>query len=341
MNFKSDNVVPVSGQIMQALMDSNETYEPSYGNDHYSKRLTQKFSEFFEKDVAVYLTSTGTAANSLALSALVHPYEAVFCASTAHIENDECNSPEFYTGGAKLITLDGKNGKIDPILLEESIKSCLGLRPHKSKPGCISITQASECGTVYSLEELGVLHDIAKKYKLPIHMDGARFANALVHLGCSACEATWKKGIDVMSFGATKNGAMAAEAIIFFEPSYAKDFDYRHKRAGQLMSKMRYFSVQFLAYLEKDLWRANAHYANTMAGNLLTIFKKHSIVSPFPVEANEVFVFLNATQIDHLKKHNCQFYEWDQTSGLCRFVTSFMTSLNDVNNLEKCLEIYA
>lgn len=338
MNFKSDNVVPVSHQIMQALIDSNEHCEPSYGNDHYSKRLTQKFSEFFEKDVVVYLTSTGTAANSLALSALVNPYEAIFCASTAHIQHDECNSPELYTSGAKLITVDGKNAKIDPTLLEESIQSCLGLRPHKSKPGCISLTQATECGTVYSLDELNALHDIAKRYALPIHMDGARFANALVHLGCSPSQATWKRGVNVLSFGATKNGAMAAEAVIFFEPSYAKDFDYRHKRAGQLMSKMRYFAVQFLAYLEDDLWRTNAYHANTMAMKLLRVFQKHSIISPFPVEANEVFVFLNPTQIQHLEKSNCGFYEWDQTSGLCRFVTSFMTSQDDIDNLEKCFE---
>ncbi len=338
MNFKSDNITRIHPKIMQGILDANLGTQPSYGNDFYSQELTKNFGSIFETQVSVYLTSTGTAANSLGLSALVAPFEAIFCHKEAHIQTDEANAPEFFTGGAKLIAVDGENGKMNPDALVSAIETCLSLRPHCAKPGCISITQTTECGTVYSLDELDVIRKIGAKYELPIHMDGARFAGSLVHLGCSPAQATWKMGVDVMSFGATKNGAMAAESIIFFNQKYAQNFDYAHKRGGQLMSKMRFFSSQFLAYFKDDLWLENALYANNMALKLAQIFINFNFELKYPVQSNEVFVNLPLTVASFLQEKGAGFYEWAfPGSGLYRFVTSCLTEDVELNEMQKVL----
>jgi threonine aldolase len=338
MNFKSDNVVPASPEIIQAIQEANQGTQYSYGADTYSKELQKNLSEVFEKDVIVYLTNTGTAANSLALSALVRPYEAIYGHHESHINTDECGAPEFYTNGAKIITCDGAHGKIDPKSLSEKILSASGNRPHNHKPGCISLTQATESGTVYTLAELDVIHQIAKAHSIPIHMDGARFANSLITLGCSPAETTWKAGIDVMSFGATKNGAICAEAVIFFNHKYAKNFDYLHKRAGQLVSKSRFFACQFSAYVKQDLWLKNAKHANSMAQELAQVFRKHGKEIAYPVESNELFVKLSQETADYLREQHCGFYEWGiANSGLYRFVTSFYTSAADLQDFDNCL----
>ena len=334
MNFKSDNITAIHPQIMEAIIESNQGYESSYGSDNYSIKLKKVFSEIFEKEVEIYLTSTGTAANSLALASLVKPHEVIYCQREAHLITDECSAPEFYTGGCRLEGISGSNGKIDILLLEEAITKSESLRPHGAKPGCISITQATECGTVYTTKDIENIKIIAQKHHLPIHMDGARFANSLVSIGCSPAELTWKQGIDIMSFGATKNGAMAAEAIVFFNGKYSHNFDYLHKRAGQLISKTRFFAAQFLGYFENNLWLKNAKHSNDMAQELLKIFQEFHIKNEYPVESNEIFVTLDPQTASLLQKAGCGFYEWGQPgSHLYRFVTSCFTNQKDLKDI--------
>ena len=284
----------------------------------------------------MFLTNTGTAANGLALSALVEPHEVIYCQQESHINTDECGAPEFYTNGAKLLTLAGEQGKISVQALQENIAMALSLRPHKQKPGCISITQATEYGTVYTLEELAEITNIAKKYNLPVHLDGARFANSVVSLKESPDQLI--KNIDVMSFGATKNGAMCAEAVKFFNLAYAEEFDYRQKRAGQLMSKSRFFASQFLAYLANDLWLNNAIHANTIAQKLKAIFQQNNISIAYPVEINELFVTLNKPMAEYLRRQHVDFYAWGKAEeNLYRLVTSCFTSQQDIENFAACL----
>ncbi|MBS0186196.1 MAG: low specificity L-threonine aldolase [Proteobacteria bacterium] len=341
MNFKSDNGAPVNLEILDAIVASNHGYQPSYGTDDYSCKLQKRLSELFEKDVLVYLTNTGTAANSLALSALVKPYEIIFCSTQAHIYTDECGAPELFTGGAKMITSETFNGKIDLECIHEHIQIATSLRPHGQKPGCISLTQATEAGTAYTIKDLEEISEFCKKQNLPLHMDGARFANSLVHLQCQPADITWKAGVDVMSFGATKNGALCAEAIIFFNPIYAENFDYLHKRSGQLMSKSRFFASQLLAYLEEDLWLKNAWHANQKAQELAHVFKKYNIKIVHNVDANEVFVNLDFTCAEYLQKKGFGFYSWGSlSSNLYRFVTSWITTSDSIEKLDVCLSQY-
>lgn len=340
MNFKSDNTVAVNKEIMQALLDTNHGFQNSYGNDHYSQELQKRLSIIFETEVVVYLTNTGTAANSLALSALVKPYEAIFCSDQAHIYIDECGAPELFTGGSLLIPLGSNQGKINFQQLDAKVQSLLAHRPHAQKPGCVSITQATECGTIYAIDELKEISTTCKKYDLPLHMDGARFANSLVASNATPADLTWKAGVDVLSFGATKNGALCAEAVIFFNKKYAHDFDYLHKRAGQLMSKTRFFACQLLAYLENDLWLNNARHANIMAQELAQVFHQHNIVPIYPVQANELFVTLTSACAEYLQQQGCGFYSWGAVdSNLYRFVTSWMTSAADIEALSNCLNL--
>lgn len=344
MNFKSDNIGSISTEIMQAIIEANKGNQPSYGADDYSLALNNQMSKIFEKDVIVYLTSTGTAANSLALSALVEPYEAIYCINESHINTDECGAPELFTSGARLVLVESDvNGKIDIASLEGKILVSLSRIPHGQRPGCISITQATECGTVYNIEELKKIQNIATKYNIPIHMDGARFANSIATLNCKPAEVTWKVGVDVLCFGATKNGAMCAEAIVFFNHEYAKDFDYRLKTAGQLMSKTRFFSCQFLAYLKDDLWLKNSERANSMAKQLAKILHDHSIEIVYPVESNELFVTFPNELFKYLKERKYGFYDWNTSkirNDLYRFVTSCFTSNDDLLAFNDCLSDY-
>lgn len=338
MNFKSDNTVGVSPEIMIALEKANQGYENSYGADDYSKKLTTRFCEIFECDVEFYLTSTGTAANALALAALTPGYSALFCHDQAHITTDECGSPFFFTSGSQAIVVGGAHGKMALDELEHKIVQAQSRRPHGQKPGSISITQATEWGTVYDENELLALRKIAQKYQLPLHMDGARFANAVMHLKCSPAQLSSKAGIDVLSFGGTKNGCLNAEALIFFNKDYARDFDYLHKRAGQLMSKTRFFAAQFLAYLENDLWLNNAAHANHMALYLKTVFERQGVRVLNEVQANEVFVSLPPQHADSLRHQGCGFYSWDHLEPDCyRFVASCFTKKNEIDSLESCL----
>ncbi len=343
-NFKSDNVTPVCDAIMAAINAANVGTAASYGADEYTERLRSAAGEIFGTDVSIYPVTSGTAANSLALSHVVPPYGAVYCHEAAHIATDECGAPEFFTGGAKLIGLPAADGKIRPQPLADAVASALDLGVHHVKPAAVSLTQATEWGTVYRVAEVSALAAVARQHGLRVHMDGARFANALVHLGCTPAEATWKSGVDVLSLGATKNGALCAEAVVFFDPAQGKDFERRRKRAGHLWSKLRFVSAQWLAYFEGGLWLENARHANAMAAalarGLQTVDGAHLLQS---VEANEVFAALPETTVAALETEGFGFYRWPAPANgsgsgsapgiAIRLVTSYATSREAVEDL--------
>ena len=268
MFFASDNSGPVHPQIMAALAAGNDGYAMPYGADPIMDGVRNRIREIFEApDAAVYLVATGTAANALALATMSHPWQTVFCSPIAHIQEDECNAPEFYMGGAKLTLVSGGD-KMTPEALRASIQGEETRGVHGPQRGPVSITQVTERGGVYSLAELKALCDVAKAFNLPVHLDGARFANAQVALGCSAADMTWKVGVDAVSFGATKNGAMGVEAVVFFDPEKAWEFELRRKRGAHLFSKHRYLSAQMQGYLADDLWLDSAAKANASAAKL-------------------------------------------------------------------------
>jgi threonine aldolase len=320
MKFYSDNTAGASPEILEALAAANVDRVKAYGDDRWTQRLDLVFGEFFDRDVRVFPVTTGTAANSLALATLVPPYGAVFCHEEAHIVRDECGAPEFFSGGARLVLVGGEGGKIEPALLERALDA----NPpsvHTVQPAALSLTQATELGTAYRPAEIGALCALARDRGLATHMDGARFANALAFLGCHPADLTWRAGVQVLSFGATKNGAIAAEAVVFFEPSLVRDFELRRKRGGHLLSKSRFASTQLLAYLERGLWRRNAERTNRLArrvGDACGSTLLH------PVEANEVFARLGDAGKRRLREQGFEFYDWGAaSSGEARFVLSW------------------
>jgi threonine aldolase len=334
-NFSSDNVTPACDAIMAALNAANQNLVPSYGADEWTERLRARACEVFERDLVIYPVTTGTAANSLALSQIAPPYGTVYCYEAAHIVTDECGAPEFFTGGAKLSGLPASDGKIKPAQLTHAFEFADEMGVHHVKPAAVSLTQATEWGTVYSLTELASLGEIARSRNLPLHMDGARFANALVHLNCSAADATWRNGVDVLSLGATKNGALCAEAVVFFNPALAADFERRRKRAGHLWSKFRFLSAQLLAYLQDDLWLRNARHANAMAQRLAQGLRPLAGVKILhPVEANEIFVQMPVGMVKSLESQ-FKFYRWPlhaSDEGIAvRLVSSYVTPATDVD----------
>jgi len=290
MFFASDNSGPVHPQIMQHVMAANEGYAMPYGNDPIMAGVRDRLRNIFEApDAAVYLVATGTAANALALACYTQPWQTIFCAQNSHIEQDECNAPEFYTGGAKL-TLIPTDDKMTP----QTLGAAIARRPHNTnvhmaQAGAVSITQVTEFGAVHSLDELRALTGVAKAADLPVHLDGARFANALVALGCTAAEMTWKSGIDMVSFGGTKNGCMGVEAVVFFDPVKAWEFELRRKRAAHLFSKHRYLSAQMAGYLENDLWLEMAGRANASAARLAAGLRAHGAEMLHEPQANMIF----------------------------------------------------
>ncbi|MFT4716050.1 MAG: threonine aldolase [Paracoccaceae bacterium] len=269
MHFGSDNTGPVAPQIMDAIVAANQGYANPYGEDLMMDQVRDKIRTIFEApEAAVFLVATGTAANALSIATYIDPWQTVFCHKAAHVEIDECGAPEFFTGGAKLVPLAGDNAKIAPSLFKAALASVDSTDPHVVQRGLLTITQLTERGTAYSLAEIRELTGIAKSYNMPCHLDGARFTNALVALGCSPAEMTWKSGIDAVSFGGSKNGLMGVEAVILFDPKKAWEFELRRKRAAQLVSKGRYLSAQILAYLTDNLWLDLAAKANDAAEKL-------------------------------------------------------------------------
>jgi threonine aldolase len=320
MRFFSDNTASACPQILAALAAANHGLARAYGDDEWTARLDAVFGSFFGTPVRAFAVITGTAANSLSLATLSPPYGAIFAHTEAHIACDECGAPGFFSGGAQLALLPGEHGRLQP----EAVASALAAHPrhlHSVQPAALSLTQATELGTVYRVPELTSLCAAAHRHGLKVHMDGARFANAVAFLDCHPGEISWRAGVDVLSFGATKNGALSAEAVVFFDPALVRDFELRRKRAGHLLSKSRYVAAQLLAYLETDLWQRNAQRTNTLAQR---IGRAAGAKLLHPVEANEVFVQLGTAGKDALRSSGFEFYDWGAEScGEARFVVSW------------------
>ena len=331
VKFASDNVAGACPEVLEALLKANEGDSAPYGNDDYSKSLQKKFSEIFEKEVIVYQIASGTAANALALATMTPVFGNIYCHKLAHINTDECGAPEFYTGGAKLIPLVGVDGKIVPGELEQNI-SGVGI-VHHTQPSSVSITQVCETGEVYELDEIKEITKVAHNHNLNMHMDGARFANALVSLNCTPAEMTWKSGIDVLSFGATKNGCIAAEAIIFFKPELVGNLSFLMKRAGHLLSKMRFVSAQLEAYISNNVWLDNAKNANEMGKKLSEgLIKHNSIKLAYPTQANEVFAKFPREVIEHLNSEGYKMNEDELDGQAARLVAAWNTKISDVES---------
>lgn len=328
--FKSDNTAAVSPEILQAIAEANTGAAVPYGTDRWSERLNTVFGDFFGREVRVFAVSSGTAANSLALATLCPPWGTVLTHAEAHIERDECGAPEFFTGGAKLSLVTGAGAKIEARDLAARL-DWFEPHVHGVQPRVLSITQATERGAIYTPAEIAALAKIAHDRGMRVHMDGARFANALVAQQVSPAEITWKSGVDVLSFGVIKNGGMNAEAVVFFDPALVADFEFRRKRAGQLFCKGRYASVQLLAYLETGLWRRNAERAHALAARIADTGRQW-LSEPFAT--NQVFMKIGQQRIDALEKQGFAFYPWGPAgSGECRFVCSWDTSDADVDAL--------
>jgi threonine aldolase len=338
MNFSSDNTAPVAPEILDAIVRANEGFAPGYGADPWTAAVERRFSEIFERDVAVFLVPTGTAANALALAHVAPPWGVVLCHAESHIATDECGAPEFFGAGLKLVGLPGAGAKITPDMLTTALKGYGGHSPHQMIASALSLTQASEAGTVYRPDEIAALCAIAHERALAVHMDGARFANALVRLEVTPAQMTWRSGIDVLSFGVTKAGALAAEAVVFFDTTRAAFFAERRKRAGHLLSKHRFLAAQFDAALAEDRWLKLARHANAMADRLAQKLAAIGLAPVWPVEANLVFVALPRALDARLKAAGARYYvrpseslEVDIDRVLVRLVTSFATREDEVD----------
>lgn len=334
MNFASDNVTGVAPEIMAALAEANAVPAAMpYGADDWTARVEAAFAEVFEHEVAVFPVATGTAANSLTMSVLSPPFGAIYCLEHSHLYDDECGGPEFFTGGAKLVPLDGENGKLSASALDNKLSNrgpASGV--HVVQPAAVSLTQTSEMGTVYSVDEVGAVGEVARKHGLLLHMDGARFANALAATNASPADMTWRAGVDALSFGATKNGAMCAEAIVLFRPELAETLGFRRKRGAHLFSKMRFLSAQLEAYLADGLWLRLARHANDMAAILAAALEASTEADVlYPVDANMIFTRLDPALIERLFEAGFFFYSWgDPARPDVRLVTAFSTDPADV-----------
>jgi threonine aldolase len=316
MRFFSDNAAPAHPKVLEAIAAANRL-DTAYDGDALSQRLDGAFSDLFGTEVRAFWVTTGTAANCLALAALCPPYRAILCHRDAHIEVDEAGAPGFFTGGAKLVLLDGEGAKVTAETIAEA---CDGIRNdvHQVQPAAISITNATEYGLVYRAAEVAAIGDLAKQRGLALHMDGARLANALVSSGDSLADLTWRAGVDALSFGFVKNGGLNAEALILFRTELADEIAVRRKRAGHLLSKGRYLAAQLLAMLDGDLWLDNARSANAAAQSLARTAPRRLV---YPVEANEIFLKVTAEEAENLRGQGFDFYDWGP--GQIRLVTSW------------------
>ncbi|WP_426441288.1 threonine aldolase family protein [Bradyrhizobium genosp. P] len=330
--FRSDNVAPAAPEILRALASANEGAAAPYGNDEWSALLQRKFSNLFEKDVVVFPVSTGTAANALSLASIARPWGGIYCHELAHTYVNEGCATEAFTGGARFITLTGRDCKLEPTALAETLRRAERGARYAPQPDAVSIAQATERGAVYSLDEVAAIGEIARDASIQFHMDGARFANSLVALGCSPADATWRRGVDILSFGATKNGAMSADAIVVFNQALAEPLSYRLRRAGQTWSKMRFAAAQLIAYTEDDLYLRLAATANARARRLgegLANLPGVQLVAP--VQANLVFVAMREEVIEALAATGVRFVR--QPGGVVRLVTHFDCADVEVDQL--------
>jgi len=342
VNFASDNVYGASPEVLDAIVAANDGAQPSYGVDAYTKRAEQMFADLFERDVAVYLVTSGTAANAIGLSAITPSYRSVLCHAEAHVLIDECAATEFFTGGSKVVPIHGDDGKITPEGLLAKLSEKGTGPPHFVQPASLSLTQASESGTVYTAAEVSELTMIARDHGLKVHMDGARFANAVAALDCRPADITCGAGIDVLTFGMTKNGALAADVLVFFDMALGNSAPFTRMRSGHLWSKGRYLGAQCCAMLEGDLWLENARYANAMAQKLADGLRRlEGVRLAAPVDANELFPVFPVALHEALREAGAVYGVWPPpgpkgpgTFGegevLVRLVTSFATTEEDI-----------
>ncbi len=344
MHFASDNTAPAHPKVIEAIIRANEGYPHSYGADPLTDEVRAQVRDLFEApDAAVYLVATGTAANSLILATMINPWDAIFCHRNAHIETDECGAPEFYTGGAKLLLIDGDDAKMTPDGLQQAIATTGQVGVHGVQRGMLSLTNATESGAIYSPAEVAELASIAHADGLPVHMDGARFANAVVAAGCTPAEMTWKAGIDALSFGGTKNGLIGVEGVIFFDPEHAWEFELRRKRGGHLFSKHRFLSAQMAAYLEGNLWRDMAQSANAAAKRLSDgILQIEGASLIHPTQANGVFASWPRAGHRRAQKAGADYHFWPRDASLegpedeplaARLMCSWSTTNAEVDEL--------
>ncbi|GIX34311.1 MAG: L-threonine aldolase [Lysobacteraceae bacterium] len=348
MRFASDNWAGVAAPVMAALQRANEGWAPAYGADALTAAVKQRFGELFGREVEVFLVATGGAANALALAALTPPWGMVVCHAESHIQMDECGGPEMFTGGAKLLPVQAPAGKLNPEAVATALRGFPQRPPHGCPPAVLSLTEATECGTVYTPDEVGALCALAREHGLRVHMDGARFANAVAALGCHPADLTWRAGVDVLCFGGTKNGAMAAEAVVFFDPALARDFAFRRKRAGHLWSKYRFLAAQFEALLEDGLWLRLAGHANAMARRLAAgLGALPGLRQVYPCEVNELFVVFPEGVAEALRERGATFYPWvtpgDATGGrtqrlICSFATTEAQVDDFVRQVRECID---
>lgn len=334
MNFHSDNTAAATPEVLAAIAAANQGPADSYGADAWSARLDEAFSNWFEQPVHAFAVATGTAANALALATLTPPWGQVFCSEQSHVANDECGAVELQCGGARLTPLPCTQGLLQASTLATWLADH-GVSVHSMQPASVSITQASECGTVYQPKDIAAIAKVCRQHGLKLHMDGARFANALVSLGLTPAELTWKAGVDVLSFGATKNGALAAEAVVFFDTALAQDFELRRKRAAHLFSKMRFLSAQLLACLEGEFFLANATRANALAADIGSAAGSRLL---YPVQANAVFLRFAAGEKQALRARGYAFHDWGPPrDNAARFVVSWDQPQSDVDALCQAL----
>lgn len=328
-HFASDNNAGICPEAWSSLAEANPGHAPGYGDDAWTQRATDLIRDVFETHCEVFFVFNGTAANSLSLASMCQSYHSVLCHETAHIEADECGAPEFFSNGTKVLVVPGANGKIDPAGVERMVKKRTDI--HYPKPRAISLTQATELGTVYTPDELNAIWARAKAFGLRIHMDGARFANAVASLNCAPKEITWQAGIDVLCFGGTKNGIPVGEAVVFFDRELAREFDYRCKQGGQLASKMRFISAPWVGMLADGAWLRNARHANAMAARLESnLATMPAVKLLFPRQANAVFAELPRPAIDGLRARGWRFYTFIGAGG-CRLMCAWDTTPSDVD----------
>lgn len=327
--FSSDNVAPICPEAWAAVQQANKHYAPSYGEDCWTARTSDRVRDIFETDCDVYFVLTGTAANALALTQLCKSFQSIICHRHAHIQTDECGAPEFFTAGSKLLLVGGVNGKLEVDQVKALLVSHNELHSHK--PGAISLSQATEFGTVYQRDEIASVADLARRHRLFLHMDGARFANAIASLDCAPKAITWEAGVDVLCLGGTKNGAAAGELVIFFDKKISREFDYRVKQAGQLVSKMRFLAAAWLGLLTDNVWLRNAARANEAARRLAERLQRDAgIETTFPVNANAVFVSMDERLTTGLHARGWRFYKFIEPN-VYRLMCSWVTTEDEIS----------
>jgi threonine aldolase len=335
LRFFSDNTATACPEILAAISEANQGSVQAYGNDPWTRRLDDCLSRYFGTSVRAFPVATGTAANSLSIATLAPSYGLIFAHEEAHIANDECGAPGFLSGGAQISLLQGADGKVTPSVLAAALDAH-PVSLHTTQPAVLALSQATELGTSYRPQELAALCKLAHDRGLKVQLDGARFANSVAFLGCHPGDVTWRAGVDVLSFGATKNGALTAEAVVFFNPDAVRDFELRRKQSGHLLSKSRYFAAQLLAYVESGVWLRNAQRANALAQQ---IARAAGGLLMHPAEANEIFLALGEERKQSLRQAGFEFYDWNgPASGQARLVVSWDQQEEDVRALCASLE---